>query len=268
MPPIAFPPAGLNRSGVACWFSIKGLIESAHACGIPCYLWTLTFADVVPDSWAGNMHSRLVAYMRNSVRDGHIPEFAGVRVVEEHPGGHGLHYHWVLRGKVSLAVVRSNAKRAGFGHVFIARDSNRRFRKVDVGAAGYLAKYLTKNEKLHGVRSWACIGTYEGSKTRDIEFASKSVDVFRTAYAEAKFNGLPRASCFNAGIIAQRRHDACDDTGGDGCFRPRSDATGRPAGLHGDESAGVLQGPPCEGGDVDRAGPSAIETGDAFYPFG
>lgn len=229
-----FPPMGLNSSGVACWFSIVHLILDASSRGIPCYMWTLTFADVVPDSWAGNMHSKLVKYMRDSVRSGAISEFAGVRVVEEHPGGHGLHYHWVIRGKLALSEVRKNAKRAGFGHVFIARDVKGRFRVVDAGAAAYLAKYLNKNEKLHGVRAWACIGTYEGTKTRDVSFDSDSTRVFRHAFEAAKQAGKPRGVCYNAGVLAQRRFDSGDETDSQGGFRPRAEATGEPAGMFGD----------------------------------
>lgn len=190
-------------------------------------MWTLTFKDTVPDSWAGNMHSRLMKYMSHSVRSGEVKEFAGVRVVEEHPGGHGLHYHWILKGKVPLAIVRHNASKAGFGHVFIAREQTGKFRKVDEGAAGYLAKYLTKNEKLHGVRSWACIGTYEGTKTKDVVFESQSVNIFREAYREASANGCPRAMCYSAGIMAQRRNDAKHfEQISETSYTPRKDVTG------------------------------------------
>jgi len=204
---MAYLPRGLTKSGIACYMSIIRLIQESESRGIPCYMWTLTFAKTYPDSWCGNMHSRLTKYMSHSVQSGEIPEFAGVRVVEEHPGGHGLHYHWVLRGKVSLAIVRRNAKRAGFGHVFIARDERRRFRKCDAGAAGYLAKYLTKNEKLHGVRAWACIGSYDGSKTKDIEDESQSAKVFRDAYREAISAGSPKHLAFNIAKVRQRQFE-------------------------------------------------------------
>lgn len=203
----AFPPLGLNRSGLACWFSIFNLIEEARKQGIKCYMWTLTFKQTYPDSWCGNMHRSLVRSIRDANRAGKLPDgFAGVRVTEDHPGGHGLHFHWIVRGRLPLNVVRHCAKRAGFGHVFIARDEHGRFRPVDAGAAGYVAKYLTKNTKLHGIRGWACIGDYEGTKTTDVEFDSESHRVFRAAYREAKLVGAPAPLAFSHAVVVQRRY--------------------------------------------------------------
>lgn len=103
--------------------------------------------------------------------------------------------------------MRDCASRAGFGHIFIARDKSGRFRHCDEGAAGYVAKYLTKNSKLSGVRTWACIGDYEGTKTRDIEFQGASVQVFRAAYREAIAAGSPRQLAFSLAKVAQRKFD-------------------------------------------------------------
>lgn len=206
----AFPPAGLSRSGIACWWSIINLIRDSNAKGIKCYMWTLTFKEVYPDSWCGNMHARLVRAVGDEMRKtahGKRIGFGGVRVTEVHPNGHGIHFHWIIRGKLSLALVRKCAAASGFGHVFIARDKNNRFRAVDDGAAGYVAKYLTKGDKLAGTRAWACIGDYEGTKTIDIEFDSESNRVFRQAYREAKLAGSPRPLCFQAGKLAQRKFD-------------------------------------------------------------
>lgn len=207
--PTPFPPNGLNRSGIACWWSILNLIQSSEQAGIPCFMWTLTFKKTYPDSWCGNMHARLIRALGNDSRDGRFGTlgFGGVRVTEVHPEGHGIHFHWIVRGKLSLGVVRRRAREAGFGHVFIARDKNNRFRRVDAGAAGYVCKYLTKGDKLAGVRSWACIGNYDGTKTKDIEFDSASNRVFRDAYRASKLVGSPSAICFQAGRIAQRQYD-------------------------------------------------------------
>lgn len=204
-----FPPAGLTRSGIACWWSIINLIRDSNAKGIPCYMWTLTFKEVYPDSWCGNMHARLVEKLGKAMRD-HTRKtvgFGGVRVTEVHPNGHGIHFHWIIRGRLPLSLVRKCATEAGFGHVFIARDERKRFRAVDEGAAGYVAKYLTKGDKLAGTRAWACIGDYEGTKTIDIEFDSQSNRVFRQAYREARLAGSPRPICFQAAKLAQRKFD-------------------------------------------------------------
>lgn len=203
-----FPPNGLTRSGIACWWSILNLIKESNEKGIQCFMWTLTFEKVYPDSWCGNMHRLLVGYLRDEARN--RPQlfpfgFGGVRVVEVHPQGHGLHYHWVIRGRIPLSIVRRCARRAGFGHVFIARDDRRRFRAVDLGAAGYVAKYLTKSDKIKGVRSWSCIGDYNGTLTKNIEFDSRKNRVFRQVYRTAKLAGANPSLCYSAAVIAANR---------------------------------------------------------------
>jgi len=213
----AFPPNGLNRSGLACWWSIKSLIEDSSAKGIPCYMWTLTFAKTYPDSWCGNMHSKLVTKLLLDDKAGKLGKygFGGVRVSELHPNGHGLHFHWIIRGRLPLAQVKKRAREAGFGHIFIARDKNNRFRSVDVGAAGYVAKYLTKGDRLHGVRAWACIGNYTGVKTIDIVFESKKNEVFRQAYRTAKLAGANSAQCYITALtISARWEHFADDRDG------------------------------------------------------
>jgi len=190
------PPLGLTRSGVACWWSIYNLISESVT---PCYLWTLTFKEVYPYSYYGNMHRSLVAYLINDDKRGYLgPDgFAAVRVIEEHPGGHGLHYHWIVKGRMPINRVRLRAEQCGFGRINIAQDKKTgRVKVCDVGAAGYLAKYLTKNEKLPGVRAWACLGRYKGVATKDIEFRSKEADVFRAAYREGIRSGMPRNQAF------------------------------------------------------------------------
>jgi len=182
---------------------------------VPCYLWTLTFAKTYPDGWCGNMHAKLVAHLSNDSkrRPRFFPHgFAAVRVTEEHPGGHGLHFHWVVRGRMPLKLVRERAHAVGFGHIFIARDKSGRFKRCDAGVAGYVAKYLTKGQKLHGVRSWACIGDYEGVKTKDIEFDGNKNRVFRQAYKDAKNSGSPPAICFQHATVVTRQWEHEHDT--------------------------------------------------------
>jgi len=231
-PPKYFPPNGLNRSGIACWWSILNLIADARKENIPCYMWTLTFAKVYPDSWCGNMHALLVRKLGDDAKAGYMGPhgFSGVRVTEVHPGGHGIHFHWIMRGRLPLHRVRKRAKECGFGHIFIARDERNRFRKVDEGAAGYVAKYLTKGDKLAGVRSWACIGSYNGTKTKDIEFDSQQNRVFRSAYRTAKLAGAVPSLCFQAAVLASRNYahnaDDRDKVGGVGRLEAGNDRIG------------------------------------------
>jgi len=168
------------------------------------------------------MHALLVRKLGDDAKAGYMGPhgFCGVRVTEVHPGGHGIHFHWIMRGRLPLHRVRKRAKECGFGHIFIARDKSNRFRKVDEGAAGYVAKYLTKGDKLAGVRSWACIGSYNGTKTKDIEFDSQQNRVFRAAYRTAKLAGAVPTLCFQAAVLASRNYahnaDDRDKVGGVG----------------------------------------------------
>jgi len=156
------------------------------------------------------MHSRLVRQFNRDAKSKHRCHvfshgFGAVRVTEAHPSGHGLHFHWVVRGRIDLAYFRQQAQYYGFGHIFIARDHNKRFRRVDGGVAAYLAKYLVKGEKLHGIRTWACLGDYEGTKTRDVVFDSRKNRVFRQAYALLKGAGATRQQCYTGATIETRQ---------------------------------------------------------------
>lgn len=198
-------PIGLSASAAACYMSILYLIQN-HS---PCYLWTLTTAESLPDSYYGNMHSVVMRNMGTAARNGLIPaNWGGVRVVEVHPGGHGLHYHWVMRGRMDISVVRGITTRAGFGRINIAQNPNKTVRVVDEGAAAYLVKYLMKKgDKPMGARRWACIGTYEGVKTRDVIFDSPSIAFFRAAYRSSLAMGYPRGKALSLAKVAQRKFD-------------------------------------------------------------
>jgi len=206
-------------------------------------MWTLTFAKVYPDSWCGNMHRNLVRCLNDDAKAGKLGKhgFAGVRVTEVHPGGHGIHFHWIIRGKMSLGRVRKRAKQCGFGHIFIARDDRNRFRRVDVGAAGYVAKYLNKGDKLAGVRSWACIGDYDGTKTIDIEFDSAQNRVFRGAYRTAKLAGAPPSLCFQSAVLASRNfaHNADDRDQLGGVGRMQEGPSSPPSGPAHETQSGI-----------------------------
>lgn len=160
------------------------------------------------------MHRRLVTHLNNDAK--RKPQcfshgFGAVRVTEVHPGGHGIHFHWIVRGRINLEWMRYRGRQCGFGHLFIARDHNARFRAVDAGAAGYLAKYLVKSEKLHGVRQWACIGDFKGTQTRDVLFDSRQNRMFRLRYAEAKALGKPRPICWMFAMVKTRQWEHNQD---------------------------------------------------------
>lgn len=186
-PALLTPPMGLNRSGIACWWSILNLVQT----DFPCYLWTLTTAETLPHSYYGEFHKNLMRDLGHKARDGFLPKnWGGVRVVEVHPNGHGLHFHWVMRGYLPIKVVRDCTTRAGFGRIHVDPDP------VSPKAASYLAKYLTKGERIFGVRAWACIGNYDGVKTRDVEFDSDTARVFRRVFRAATDQGYDNRQAF------------------------------------------------------------------------
>jgi len=164
-------PIDLPRYALACWWSIAHLIRTCS----PCYLWTFTMAKVYPDEWFGNMHMSLTCNVKNAARNstgGKIPKnWGGVRVFEVHPGGHGLHAHWVLRGWMDWKTMQTCALRAGFGKVVHVDPE-----PIKIDAAYYLAKYLTKQDKIRGCRQWSNIGTYDGIGGRDIHITSERIE--------------------------------------------------------------------------------------------
>jgi len=195
------PPRGLNKSGMAFWFSLNHLIANYE-----CYLWTLTFPDVIPDFAAGERHRVLLYKLSHDARAGRSPALCGVRVVEAHPGGHGLHYHWVLAGRYPVRRLLARGRESGFGRISV--DS----RPCTPLVAPYLCKYLLKGDRLHGVRMWANIGAWQGVGTRDIEVDSGSIRVFRDNFRHARFMGKSRSVAFNYAKVKQREYDTSQTT--------------------------------------------------------
>jgi len=193
-----FIPDFMTRSATACWWSIKRLIEENPG---QCYLWTLTFKETWPDNYCANMHRMLLVAIHTEVRRGLWPaDWGGVKVVEEHPGGHGLHFHWVIKGRIPIRKLLELGTRFGFGRIHVREEP------CDVGAASYLAKYLNKNDKIYNLKVWSCIGAYDGVKCKDVEFLAPSKQVFREAYQEAIAAGKGKAAAFNHAKKVQSKY--------------------------------------------------------------
>lgn len=114
------------------------------------YFWTFTFNRVMPDWYYPRSWQMFIVNLQNAY-GGFLQ---GLRVLEVHPGGHGLHYHALLNRRVSVHLVRRHAKKVGIGIV-----------QVEVAtreSAEYLAKYLTKTNPLWpGMRRWGPIGGFK-----------------------------------------------------------------------------------------------------------
>jgi len=140
--------------------------------------------------------------IKNEVQAGRWPStFGGVKVVEDHPGGHGIHFHWVIKPRIPIRDLLRIAKRWGFGRINVHN------RPCTPKVASYLATYLGKGDSLPGLRKWGCIGDFVGSKTRDIEFGSKSVRAFRIAFRKLRQAGATRNQAFVGAKVAQRYFD-------------------------------------------------------------
>jgi len=86
------------------------------------------------------------------------PDWSGLRVFEEHPGGfwgrsHGMHVHCVTNARFEVAPIRARCIREGWGRCHVIRWKS----KNGTTAGAYLAKYLTKKRPPHlkGWRLWA-----------------------------------------------------------------------------------------------------------------
>lgn len=180
MQPIAFPsaeplpyevnpPDYLNRSQIACWASICKLIRNEK----PVFMWVVTTPENLTPDWVFAMRfGQFVCNLKDACRKRLIrPNWGGVRVFEITPkrDGHPLHAHLLMRGSMDFFVVQDCARRAGLGNIF------RRPKACDFGAAPYLVRYLLKSEKIHEVKTWACIGTFNGVQANNVEFDSPRI---------------------------------------------------------------------------------------------
>lgn len=175
------PSLGLNRSGLACWFSIMALIRD-HS---PCYLWTVTSPEVMPDTWFSRAHSQFLTNVKDYSRQHKFPStWGGVRVFEPHPAGHGLHSHLVLRGYMQWHFMAECCRKAGLGRISVHPEA------VTPRVAGYLANYLNKDKgRLVGCRKWACVGSYSGELCRDIQFESYRISEIKAVAAKYRAQG-------------------------------------------------------------------------------
>jgi len=196
---MSFVPIFATRSQVACWMSALKLIREHSG---DAWLWTFTFAEVLPNHYASNIHRRFTQRIADAQREGRWPNgWGALKVVEVHPGGHGLHFHWLSYPRLDVNNVRPIARDAGFGRIHVHPDT------ATERAATYLAKYLTKGNGVTGCKVWACLGTFEGVRVQDVEIQSHSVDVFRAAYREAIASGKSKAVAYNYARLQQREYD-------------------------------------------------------------
>jgi hypothetical protein len=166
-----------SRSKAACISSCESLWQP----GGRVYFWTVTFKRC-RDDWVQSaaFSAFLDALRHDDVRHCAVP-LGGVKVGELHPGGHGLHFHFLCNKRVSVHTVRRLGGPHGIGRVFVE--------VADNNAAAYMAKYLTKSRgkavpRTHSgrrMRLWACFGAVpRRCRCKDLVFHSPMWD-FRRA---------------------------------------------------------------------------------------
>jgi len=123
------------------------------------YLWTLTFREVQAD-WRAQraFHEFIKKFM---LLEGRL--IRGLRVAELHKE-HGIHYHMLVNVRMNIHIVRRLAKPFGFGRIGVKR--------CDAGTGMYLAKYLTKQDRIPNIKRWGSIGGQFTVKTKDVEIDS------------------------------------------------------------------------------------------------
>jgi len=131
------------------------------------YLWTLTFSDVVDYKTA---MARLRSFTKQASRRLGL---SGLRVVEVHPGGHGLHFHLLCRVFVPVQIMRRLTARAGFGRIHVCR--------IEAKKASYTTKHFAKQKRLgwlKGKRLWGSFG-FDHCRVRDILTNSRQLEIYR-----------------------------------------------------------------------------------------
>ncbi len=142
------------------------------------YMWTFTFAKVISDDIAAKCWNHLNRDLtRRYKATGGCP---GIKVVEVHPGGHGLHFHALIARRLDVSEVRRLAIRAGFGRIHV--------QKCKQSAAAYCAKYLTKRDDglKRGARRWGMVAGFKGTRVRDIQVESELAENCRRTYQVVK----------------------------------------------------------------------------------
>jgi len=167
----------VDRSTAAFMHTVKPLFGYGKV-----YFWTFTFKKCLSDD--GAMFAwQLFLNQWRAYYEGRV---CGVRVVEVHAGGHGLHFHCLITCRCSIHIVKRIACRFGFGRIGVV--------EADEGSMYYLALYLRKErEKMPGRRTWAAFGAIRTTRVHDVEVISAFHNRLRCARRAKLFAGQGRA---------------------------------------------------------------------------
>lgn len=177
----------------------------------PTYFWTLTTVDEVTDpKEISRRWNSFLTVLRREYKG--TDKIRGLRLYEMHPGGHGIHVHFVINRFIHVNVVRRIAQATGWGRIHAVSWDEKR---GDI--ATYLKKYLFKSRDVDwcGTRVYSTFGL-KGIATRqsDIEITSPYRTIWQgCAAAFAMFASWPfqvRVDCVKAAHLAWVCGEAAD----------------------------------------------------------
>jgi hypothetical protein len=170
----------LTKSQAAFLFSFDRL----QAISNQLYFWTFT-ASTSSHDWE---FSHAWHYFQKRLDRYYDSSLFGLRVFERHPGPGPregeLHCHCVVNLKVSIWNAKRLARGSGIGQIMWVR-------KAWPGLNDYLAKYLNKQRKLTGIRSWARFGMWDHCTVNGVEVNSAETRLYKSVYTE--FRGSQHA---------------------------------------------------------------------------
>jgi|CZKI01.1.fsa_nt_gi hypothetical protein len=169
-----------SKSEAAFLFSFDRL----RAISEKLYFWTFTSESSCED-W---QFARGWAYFQSRLRKRFDGGLCGLRVFQRFNGWgarHGeLHCHAVVNQWVYVRTLRYLARGTGIGQVMKVLEAKS-------GLEDYLARYMSREGRLEGIRSWARIGCWDHCRVRDVECGGDEANLLRLCYAQ--FRGNPRA---------------------------------------------------------------------------
>ena len=183
-----------RRYPAKSWTALRWTCERVK----PRYMWTFTLRDVHTAQDGARLWSALWRDVLKRMG------FRGVRVFELHPGGHGLHVHFLCDSFYSVRVVRARMRSlasgapwgTGFG-VDVTRIT---------GARGWLyaCKYVSKGLRtvaLKGVRLWARCAC-DGYRVREVDVSTSLGRSVRRVQeiVGASFHNMRAAFCLWARV--------------------------------------------------------------------
>jgi len=166
----------MTNTQEALRFSVINFVKQATVEGRKLYFMTVTMPDTPSTKEFSRRWTNLCRKLqRKGVR--------GIRVYEPHPGGHGLHIHFLTDVRIDWGWFWEAAEKCGCGRV----DGQ----QCDIDAStperlgGYLAKYLGKQfrcKQYRGLRRWACFG-WKGTRVSAIKVTSPAIECFQAVKA-------------------------------------------------------------------------------------